>query len=304
MAVEKVDSFWCSVSNVEEHLAIYHGFGGLKVLSDETWPADVVEKLFKLPSGTRARVVSIDGGLRRSKIKLVEFKPGSSRRIRPADAKPKDVVFHCLSLLVRSLAKTEKELGSKGYTFISAPQSYDAVFGFPCSEQPVIVADGVVLNHVERHTGEDALTDRDYLQLDHVGLQVRSQAEVRRFAEAVGLECRVPEKQAPKGVFDVVLALGPEDHFSVASWGVKGKEYTGLECDEHTPQGRALVGRPPDLGLFMVSLTLDSLAPALDRAKAAGFPVFSGPIRTGLVDMGTSAIVEGPSGLLVGLQDK
>ena len=75
----------------------------------------------------------------------------------------------------------------------------------------------------------------------------------------------------------------------------------GLELLEITPKGRMVIGRPPDTGLFMIGYEVEALVPALAGVKEAGFARFSGPVQ---VDGASCAIVEGPSGILVLLQEK
>jgi catechol 2,3-dioxygenase-like lactoylglutathione lyase family enzyme len=299
------ESLWCSVANLEEALLFYRDYTGMSLLGLETWPGEVVSPLFHLPAGSTARIAILDGGLNRStKLRLVEFEPGSGRRIR-GNAQTRDAGFYCLAYLVKDLGKMYAELAAKGYSFVAPPYHYALSWApFEVTEVTLKGPDGVGLNHFQRHKPVETFeVPGNYVRMDHCAMMVESLAEARRFGEAVGWDCLAQEMEVPGGLVNEILGLSPDCRVKIADWGIRGGTSAGIEFIEVTPRGRPAVGRPPDTGLFMLTITVDALVPTLSMVKSAGFPLFSGPLRARAKSSVESAIVEGPAGVLMMMQE-
>jgi hypothetical protein len=286
-------------------LVFYRDYTGLQVISDDPWPEDTARRLFRLPAGVRARVVTLEGGLqKKTKLKLIEFRPGSGKRIREG-ARPWDIGFYCITYLVQDLEKIGEELEGKGYSFVAPARRYTASFApTGVSERTLIGPEGIAVNHFQRHSGEDYGVKRNYIQLDHCLLQVESLDEAQRFLEVIGLDCLLGNTEIPPGIIEPIIGLPPGHRIRESAWGAKDRTTAGCEFLEIKPQGKMLAGRPPDTGYFMLSFVVDSVDSALLSTQKAGFTPFSGPLPAGAPGTARCAIVEGPSGILFYLEDE
>jgi catechol 2,3-dioxygenase-like lactoylglutathione lyase family enzyme len=292
-----VDSVWCAVADAERALSFYRDYASFEVVSDEILPADKAGELFRVSHVAQVRLVTVDGGLRKTRLRLVEFKPGSGRSIR-ANTLPWDIGFYCITYQVQDLEKLSEDLGAKGFSFVAPTHRYSGFAPWEVSERTLLDPEGTAINHFQRHSNEKYLTGRNYVQLDHCGLQVSSIAEVQRFFGTIGLHCVAAGAEVPPGIIDNVINLPAGHRIRVAGWGAEDKATASLEILEITPPGRLVVGRPPDTGFFMISFKVDALSPVLSAIQSSGFPVFSGPVRNGLPGTTACAVVEGPSGIL------
>jgi catechol 2,3-dioxygenase-like lactoylglutathione lyase family enzyme len=292
------------VADIDEALHFYRDYTGLDVTRNEIWPEEIIRGLFRLQTGFPARVAVLEGGLNRNtQLRLIEFKHSSGKPIRGA-AQTWDAGFYCLAYLVKDLERVYKELGAKGYSFVAPPYHYELSWApFEVSEGTVRGPEGVSLNHFQRFKPAESFNvPRNYVRLDHCAMVVQSLEEVRRFCEAVGLDCLAGEKAVPGGLVNEILGLAPDYRVRIADWGIRGGTSSGIEFIEVTPKGRVIIGRPPDTGLFMAAFKVESLADALARIQAAGFPLHTGPLLVPQVGGVPCAIVEGPAGILMMLK--
>ena len=75
MAAKGMDSIFISVSNLEDSLAFFIDFVGMKVVADEALEPNEIQQLWNLPRETQARAVFLKGDLCSTLLKVIEFKP-------------------------------------------------------------------------------------------------------------------------------------------------------------------------------------------------------------------------------------
>jgi catechol 2,3-dioxygenase-like lactoylglutathione lyase family enzyme len=294
MLLGGVNSLWVSVRDLDQSLAFYRDYIGFPVIASGPLAPEVAA-LFKAPAGTRARVATLRGGLRRTALSLVEFTPGSPRRFREGTT-AWDYGFYCLTYMVKDLERVHRELGARGFCFVAPPYRYQPNWvSWPVAELTLEGPDGVFINHFQRIKEEDYCVPGNYVRLDHCALMVESLAEARRFGEAVGLDC-TGELDLPDGMIDQIIRLPPGTHTRVADWGLKDGTSAVLEFYEFSLKGRPVAGRLPGVGILGYELKVDDLGDTLARLNAAGFPTFSGPLSSS--GRAQAAVAEGPGGVL------
>lgn len=308
MATKGVDSVFISVSNLENSLALYRNYVGLKVLAEDTLQPDEIQQLWNLPVGTKARTVLLKNELRPTRLELVEFTPNSGRTIRE-EARPWDYGIYCVAFLVKDVDLLYRELTDQGFAFVSPPIQYQPNWvPYPVKETTLIGPDNVPINHFQRMKPEKYESAGNYVRFDHCFQIVESLDEVKGFyGDILGLDLS-GEMPIPEGLIDDLIPLPPGNQIKTLFYGKKDENTLIMQFVEISLKGKSLaqVARPPNLGLFMLSFEVDNLLPLMESFKKEGIAILSGPVelRTKLHGEIRAITVEDPGGAMIALFER
>ena len=102
MITSGIDRISISVGDMDESLAFYSDWVGMKVVADQTLEHKVIQKLWDLPMGTSARTVFLKKDGQTTLLELIQFQPHSGKRIREG-ANPWDYGLDDICFMVKRL---------------------------------------------------------------------------------------------------------------------------------------------------------------------------------------------------------
>jgi catechol 2,3-dioxygenase-like lactoylglutathione lyase family enzyme len=308
MKTRGVHSISLSVSDIEKALDFYRDYVELGVVVDEELNPEWVRGLWNLPVGTKARRVVLKGDLRDTMLELVEFTPNSGQRIREG-AKPWDYGVYCMTFLVKDIEQLYRQLGEKGYRFVTPPIQYQPNWvAWPVKEVTLIADDGVMIDYFMRVKDEEYPTPNNIVRLDHTAWMVDSYDRVKPFfVEVAGLD-QGAEMAVPEGLIDDVILLPSGHNIHTCFFSKKDENSLVIECLKVSLEGKPLarLARPPHLGIFQYSFEVDRLETVLEKCREHGFPVLGGPvvIATERQRAVRAATIEGPLGVMFGFFER
>ena len=306
MATKGMDRVFISVSNLEDSLAFYRDWIGMKVIAEQALEPDEIQKLWNLPKGTKARAVFLKNELQSTLVELIEFKPHSGRTIREG-AKPWDYGLYDIAFLVKDITACYRDLTEKGFTFVSPPIQYRPNWVPHAVKEAVLIGpDNVPIAHIDRMTSEQYESPDEYIKLADSAQIVESMSAVVKFyGDILGLDL-LSELTLPEGLVDDVLTLPPGTEVKMAFFNKENALI--VEFLQLSMKGKSLasVARPPNLGLFMISFEVDNLLPLMETFKKEGIAILSDPVESHTQVHGKmrAITVEGPSGVMVELFER
>lgn len=303
MKIRGVHSIAVSVSSIEKNLEFYRDYAGMRVVNDEELGADWVRRLWRLPPDTIARQVTLKNDMRETFLDLIEFRPNTGRPIREG-AKAWDYGVYCFTFLVRDVDVIYRELGVRGYRFVSEPVQYQPNWvSWPVREVTLIGPDGVLIDNFMRVNKEKYSATNNIIRLDHSAWMVDDHQRVKDFFGGVlGLDL-MGEMAVPDGLIDDIINLPGGHHVRTCFFGKKDENSITIEFLNISLKGRYIgeAARPPNLGIFQYSFEVDQLADILERCRKLNFPVLSGPLDGETKQQGRfkAITVEGPTGVMI-----
>jgi len=308
MATKGMDRVSISVSSLEDSLAFYRDWVGMKVIAEQTLEPDKIQQLWNLPGGTAARAVFLKDELQSTLLELIEFTPNSGRMIREG-AKPWDYGLYDIAFFVKDIAACYHDLTEKGFTFVSPPIQYQPNWiPYAVKEAILIGPDNVPIAHIERMTSEEYESQDRYIGLCDSAQIVENMSDVVKFyGNILGLDL-LGELTLPEGLVDDVLTIPPGTKVRMAFLNKKDENALIAEFLQLSVKGKSLasVARPPNLGLFMISFEVDALLSLMETFKKEGISILSGPVElhTKVHGKMRAITVEGPSGVMVELFER
>lgn len=305
MVVRGVHSVSVSVSSIDRNLEFYRDYVGMRVVKDEELATEWVSRLWNLPLGTKARRVALKNDLRETFLELVEFNPNTGCSIREG-AKAWDYGVYCFTFLVKDVDRLYRELGAKGYRFVSPPVQYQPNWvTWPVKEVTLIGPDGVLIDNFMRVKPDEYPSANNIVRLDHSAWMVDSHERVKEFfGEVLGLD-QMGEMAVPDGLIDDIILLPKGHHITTCFFGKKDENSMVLEFLNISLRGRSLVRstRPPNLGIFQYSFEVEDLSVTIAKCREHGFVILSGPVDLETQRHGKlkAATVEGPVGVMIEL---
>jgi len=306
MATKGTDRISVSVSNLEDSLALYRDWIGMKVVADEALEPNEIHELWNLPQGTEARAVFLKQELQPTLLELIEFKPHSGKTFREPTSF--DYGFLSLAFRVKDNDAIYRGLTEKGFAFVNPPMQYKPDWiPYTVSELLLIAPEGYLVSHFNL-IGEEYESQGNYIKFDHCAQYVDNISKgIKFYRDILGLDLRY-EIPLSEGVLNDVLRLPLDTKIKVALIHKKDENALTMQFIQLSVKGNSLasVARPPNLGLFMISYEVDDLSSLIETFKKEGIAILSGPVElhTKLHGKMRAITVEGPYGEMVELFER
>jgi len=302
MKTKGIHSISLSVSNIERALLFYRDYAGFKVIMEDELRSEWVCSLWKLPSGVSAHRVVLKGDLRETVLELVQFKPGTTRKIREG-ASPWDYGVYCFTFLVKDVDLLYRDLSRSWYQFVTPPIQYQPnLVSWPVKEVTVIADDGILIDNFMRVKAEDYPTPNNVVRLDHSAWMVDSYDRVKKFfINVAGLD-QGPEMAIPEGLIDGVILLPKGHRINTCFFSKKDENSLVIECLNISMKGKSLANRsrPPNLGIFQYSFEVEELEMVIEKCRTNKFHIIGGPVQITTEHHGSmrAITVDGPLGVM------
>jgi catechol 2,3-dioxygenase-like lactoylglutathione lyase family enzyme len=315
-AVSAIRSVTVGVSNIDVALGLFRDAMGLQVEYDDR-DLDLTEA-WMLPHGTRTRVVELScGGYEYGRLRLAEFRPSSSVRVRdefgggpdaPSDIGPKAIDFYVRPRV--DMAQTLDELSAAGAVAQTRPITYEV--GTLVSEEAVVAGpDGVpmLMMRAVRHPPSSLRQGGptcSFSEIPTISIIVGDLEESTAFYEEVlgyargtdapikaELQRAVAELTGVPSTTEIYLRLVRNP--AQASGKILLIRFRG-------PAQRRLQGRmrPGNLGISLYSCEVEGLDTLKRAIEVAGQNVLSGPTRFSLGGKkGRVMLAQGPDEVLL-----
>ena len=294
-----VARIFISVRDMDESLAFYRDWVGMKVVAEQYLDPEKIRQLWNLAPGIQARTVFLKNEEQPTMLELIEFQPPSKRAIRQG-ARHWDYGFYDTGFMVKDLDKTYKDLTGKGFKFVSPPVYYKPDWTtFKVKEAILIGPNDMPVAHIELLTSPKMDVKRDYGRLSHVAQMVEDMDEVIRFyRDILGLQL-ISDVPVSRGLVDDVLTLPPGTDVRLAFVRKEDSQYAGVEFLAFSLKGKSLASaaKPPNFGLFMISFETDDLPGLIEQYKSEKITILSGPLELEAGPHGNirAITVEGPN---------
>lgn len=302
MATTGMDRLFICVKEMESAVAFYRDTVGMaQVLDVHPEPAEV-KQLWKLPSAN-ARMVGLRMPENSTLVTLVEFKPSTGKEIRTG-TEATWYGIHDLAFRVVNIDATTRMIKKMGLPFPAPPVEYKPVFApFSVKEGLFLGPGNVPCALIERMLGQPQEESWKFTHIGDSTQIVESIEEALHFyVDQLGLDVLMNDS-VPPGLLSEVLGVGPEVSCKLAMVNRKDTNALHIELMEVSapPKYPAVPACPPNIGLFMVSLRVDSLESALKRLTGEKTPVWSGPVNLDrkVWGMQKACVVQGPGRSLV-----
>jgi catechol 2,3-dioxygenase-like lactoylglutathione lyase family enzyme len=279
-------------------LPFYRDRVGMKVVADQYLDHRAIRQLWDLPEETSARAVFLKNAYQSVMLELVEFQPNSGKAIRQ-NANLRDFGLYDLALLVRDIAKINKDLIGSGFVFAGPPIVYPpGLFPFDVKESILKGPDETPVTHMEMMTPSDPEFEGDYGRIVGSTQIVDDTDEAIRFyRDLMGLTLRGDVKMPP-GLLDGLCSLPEGTEARMAFLNRDGSDAPAVGTLEFSAKGNYLapLTNPPNLGPFTISFETDDLAGLTARFEKQNINILAGPVEMELVPYGQIRLidVEGP----------
>jgi len=256
-----------SVGNLQEALAFYQGYIGMKLVAEFTMAPDEVQGFFNLAPNTEAGTVFLTNEVQSTLLQLIEFKPNSGRKIRQ-QVIAWDYGLWDIAFIVTDVDGIYRDLTRKGFTAHGTPIQYQP-FGKPVKAACLLGPDNVPIGHIERVYDPARESGRRYIRIADVAQVVPDVDEVIKFyCDILGLDL-ISRTVPPRATLDSVYGLPPGTDSQIVLINRQESDVVMLEFLNFSIAGESLapVARPPNLGMFMLSLPVDDLAAVVARLR-------------------------------------
>ena len=313
MITSGIEKIFISVRDMNESLAFFRDWVGMKVVADQNLDPEKIKQLWNLPQGTGARAVFLGNDEQATLLELIEFQPHSNKAIREG-AQIWDYGIYDIAFFVKNIDKTYKELIDKGFTFVSPPIPYAPGWvPFSVKETVLIGPSEMPIAHIEivsSRSPDFKIPEMKaaYGNIVDSAQMVEDMEEVIRFyRDILGLTLQGDYK-LPHGLVDEVLTLPPGTDVRIAFFNKEGSNGPLVEFLEYSLKGKSLasVAKPPNLGVFMISFETDDLNGLIDKFKKEKITILSGPVERESGPQGKikAITVEGPSKVMLEFFEK
>jgi len=329
MATKGMDSVFISVSNLEDSLAFFRDFVGMKVVADETLEPDRIQQLWNLPRETQARAVFLKSELGSTLLEVIEFKPHSGRVIKEG-AEARYYGLYDVAFQVKNMDAIYRDLTAKGFAFLTPPIQYQPVFiPFPVKQVFFLGPGNVPLTLIELMAPQEQ--DAQEYRPNKLNIELMASQEqeaqgyhfnklndsaqivesideaIKFYVDILGLDL-MDQVTVPEGFLDELLGLPPNTGLKLAFVNRKDTDALLLEFVQPSVKGKspAAAARPPNLGLFMISFEVDNLASLTEKFEKEGITILSGPVElhTKVHGKMRAITVEGPGGAMIELFER
>lgn len=271
------ESIWASVSDLKQALIFFSNYVGMAIESEERLPVEIVEGLWGCPPLTSAHMVTLKNDQQQTLLRLVEFQPAAAAR-NPGAPVATDYGLFNLGFLVRDVGYLYRDLGARGFRFLSPPVNY-APFGNPVNEVILFGPDDIPVVNLERPAPAGTTWEQNYFRFNHSLIIAADLDRCKAFYGGLLHLNLVRDVVLKDGAVDAILALPPGTGSAVASFNNKAGDHLGLLCMRLSLPGRIRSARPPGTGLFQLSFQVDSLGEFTRAAAGAGFQKCAGPVE-------------------------
>ncbi len=294
-----------SVEDLDASLRFYSEVLGFKKLADVELRKTDIKKLWGLRRGTRARIVVMgregaDSGM----VRLVQFAPRHDQLVH-RDIKLWDLGACYIHVNVDSVERRYTELKAKGFEFFGPPTEWkveeqnrtirEALFHGP---------DGLIVDLLHSETGSSKPDEKlpKYSEIVNSAQVVPDMDEALAFyRDTLGLA--VLKDQVPGNKqLDSQLQFPPGTRIRVVHLGMAEKPTSRMELVQFLNiKGRDLIGRPPNIGLFMLSFAVEDIEKLIEEFRKKNISVKCLPteIESTLYGKRKVATAQAPNGLLV-----
>jgi len=308
MITSGIERILISVKDMDESLAFYKDWVGLKIVADQTLDSKKIEQLWNLSSETKARAVFLKNEEQSTTLELIEFQPHSGRMIRK-EAKPWDYGIYGIAFLVRDLDETYNDLIGKGFTFVSPPVPYLPEWvPFEVKEAILIGPNEMPISHIEIVGPQKPELKGDYGKIIDSAQIVEDIDEVIRFYRNILGHTLQGDYKLPRGLVDDVLTLPSGTDSRIAFFNKEGSEGPLVEFLELSLKGKSLasIAKPPNLGIFSISFETDELSGLIEKFNTEKIKIISGPVEMEISPHGkiNTIFVEGPSKVMIEFFEK
>lgn len=308
MITSGIERILISVRDMDESLAFYRDWVGMKVVADQTLDSKKIQQLWNLGSETKARAVFLKNEEQTTMLELIEFQPHSGRAIREG-ANSWDFGIYDIAFMVKDLEKTYRDLMEKGFSFVSPPVPYSPEWvPFDVKETVLMGPNEMPIAHIEVVGPQKPDLKGDYGRIVDSAQIVEDIDEVIRFyRDILGLTLQGDYK-LPPGLVDDVLTLPSGTDSRIAFFNKEGSEGPLVEFLEFSLKGKSLasVAKPPNLGIFMISFETDDISGLIEKFKEENIKIISGTVEMESGPEGEikAITVEGPSKVMVEFLEK
>jgi len=309
MATKGMDSVFISVSNLEDSLAFFRDFAGMKIVADETLEPDGIQQLWNLPRETQAHAVFLKSELGSTLLEVIEFKPHSGRVIKEG-AEARYYGLYDVAFQVKGMDAIYRDLTAKGFAFLTPPIQYQPVFiPFPVKQVFFLGPGNVPVTLIEPMAPQEQDAQGYHFNKLNDSAQIVESIDeaIKFYVDILGLDL-MDQVTVPEGFLDELLGLPPDTGVKLAFVNRKDTDALLLEFVQPSVKGKspAAAARPPNLGLFMISFEVDNLASLTEKFEKEGITILSGPVElhTKVHGKMRAITVEGPSGAMIELFER
>lgn len=294
-----------SVKDMDESVAYYRDVLEMSVVRREVLTDGQICRRYGLEGGTTAEVAILKNDVQPTLIELIQFTPNTGRYIREG-AQPYDFGLFDVALRTRNAAEAQARVKSKGYKIQCPAVEYTADWAKVTVKEAVIVGPDEVPNaFIERITNPTPIKGLFGEFTDNAQVVEDMEEAIRFYADTLGLP-KVFDMVLPKNLVNEIVGIPLGEDVRMTMF-VKGKTPL-VECLEYSIKGKSLapVAKPSNLGLFMIAFETDDLVAQVEKIRANGFRILSGPVDVPdlVFNQIRSITVSGPSGIMIELYEK
>ncbi|MEW6143312.1 MAG: VOC family protein [Chloroflexota bacterium] len=296
-----IDRIIVSVSSLEESLAFYRDWAGMKVRGEEDLSPEELVGLYGLSSKTSAHSVYLFNSLQETLIELVQFKPMTGKPVRKK-GKDWDYGIYDICFLVEGVDAIYKSLTDKGFGAVHAPVEYNPL-GDPVKEAVIIGPDNTHLAHLQRVTSPLKDSLGRYISIADSAQIVPDMGEALNFYRGIVGMSLINRITLPPGTLDDILGVPKKTRAELAFVGRPASREPMVVLINLSVPGKHLAEAawPPNLGVCAISFEVPNLSNLVAAVKGAGYKVISGPadIRKAIYGRMRAVMVSGPAGVMV-----
>jgi catechol 2,3-dioxygenase-like lactoylglutathione lyase family enzyme len=303
MITDGIQSISISVKDMDESLEFFKDWIGMDILDEQFLDSRLFNKLWNLSECPDARVMYLKKKQQPTSIALFEFKHSLQRPIREK-ARPWDYGLYNIALGVKDIDSIFRDLTARGFECIAPPVTYKPGWVPFSVKEAILIGPGEMpIAHIELLRSQQPDFDGRYGRIMDSAQVVESMEEAIRFyRDVLGLEL-VGDHQLPRGLVDEVLGLPPGTDLRMAFLNSPGSTAPLLELLEFSRKGTSLadVARPPNFGLFMISMETDNLGELIKKFIKNNIPLLSEPVAMQRMPYGAieAVTVYGPGKVMI-----
>ncbi|MBN2105885.1 MAG: VOC family protein [Deltaproteobacteria bacterium] len=280
MIIDGIQVLSISVKNMEESLAFFQDWIGMELLDKQSVDSYSLNKIWNLPECPDAHVVYLKKKQQPTIIALCEFKSLSRKPIREK-GRLWDYGLYNIAFSVKDIDSIYRDLTARGFEFIAPPVTYKPRWVPFSVKEAILIGPGEMpIAHIELLRSQQPDFDGRYGRIMDSAQVVESMEEAISFyRDVLGLEL-VGDHQLPRGLVDEVLGLPQGTDLRMAFLNSPGSTAPLVELIEFSRKGVPLddEARPPNLGLFMLSMETDDLPALIKNFRNNNILLVSEPV--------------------------
>jgi catechol 2,3-dioxygenase-like lactoylglutathione lyase family enzyme len=297
-----IERILISVKNIDESLAFFRDWVGMKVIAEQLLNTESICQLLNSKEDISARAVFLKNREQPTLIELIECKPRKGVPIRK-NAKIWDYGLYDICFLVNDVEATYRGLTEKGFSFISPPISYSPDWlSLDVKETILIGPDEMPIAHAEIIGSSISDPEDNYRKIFDSAQIVEDMDEAIRFYRDI-LGLTIVGDNNWSGLVDDLLGLPPGTDMRMVLFTKKNSSAPVVECITFSRKGKKLgpVTKPPNLGIFMIAFLTTDLTGSMEKLSSENIQKLSGPVEMELAPYGKikAITVRGPSDVMI-----